>query len=156
KDFDPVVVFFIAGLLLLIYLAFTTGYTPMGDDTTGSLILDSFAFIGYQFKNQLGGVGTNLMVVAGYAALMTHIKASQKLATVATGPLRKLNKPYLIVGFLYIIGIILKMMITSHVGLSLLLMATIFPILIELGISRLSAAAVILLSGSMDWGVNDG
>lgn len=156
KKYDPVLVFFTAGILLLLSLALITGYTPMGEDTTGNIFLDSFAFVGAQFKSQLGGVGTNLMIVAGYAALMTRIGASQKLATIATVPLKKLNKPYLILAALYVIGVILKMMITSHVGLGLLLMATIYPILMELKISRLSAASAIILAGSLDWGVNDG
>lgn len=156
KKYNPVLIFFTAGILLAIYLIIATGYTPLGENTTGNLFLDVFAFIGSEFKNQLGGVGTNLMVVAGYAAMMTHIGASAKLAAVATKPLLKLNKPYLILALLYIVGVILKMMITSHAGLALLLMATTFPILLKLGISRLSAASAILISGSLDWGVNDG
>lgn len=156
KKYNPVLIFFTAGILLAIYLVIATGYTPLGENTTGNLFLDVFAFIGSEFKNQLGGVGTNLMMVAGYAAMMTHIGASAKLAAVATKPLLKLNKPYLILALLYIVGVILKMMITSHAGLALLLMATTFPILLKLGISRLSAASAILISGSLDWGVNDG
>ncbi|MGY3749009.1 C4-dicarboxylate transporter DcuC [Vagococcus acidifermentans] len=156
KKYNAILVFFAAGLLINLYLAIATGYSPIAEQTTGNLILDVFAFIGSEFKEQLGGVGTNLMVVAGYASLMTHIGASEKLAVTATKPLMKLNKPYLILAFLYIIGAVLKMMITSHAGLSLLLMATTFPILIRLGISKLSAASAILISGALDWGVNDG
>lgn len=156
KKYNPILVFFAAGIVISLYLALVKGHTPLGDATSGNVFLDVFAFIGSEFKGQLGGVGTNLMVVAGYAAMMTHIGASAKLADVATKPLLKINKPYVILAFLYVIGIILKMMITSHAGLALLLMATTFPILRRLGVSNLSAASAILLSGSMDWGVNDG
>ena len=153
---DPKVIFFIVGILLYLYLLIFEGYSPLGEDTTGNKILDILAYIGSQFKSQLAGVGTNLMVVAGFAAMMNHIGASSKLADVTTKPLLKLNKPYIILGGLYIVAIVLKMMITSHAGLSLLLMTTVYPILVNLGVSKLSAASAVLLGGSMDWGVNDG
>lgn len=153
---NPLVIFFGAGFILLFYLAITRGYTPMGDDTTGNIFLDIFAFVGKTTKSQLSGVGSNLMVVAGYAALMNYTGASTKLATTAVKPLKLINQPYIILAFLYIIGVILKTMITSHAGLGLLLMATVFPILVELGVSKLSAGCAILMSGALDWGPNDG
>jgi len=156
KKYNPILIFFVAGIIISFYLAIARGYTPIEEASSGNIYLDIFGFIGYEFKDQLSSVGTNLMVVAGYAAMMTHIGASAKLADTATKPLLKLNMPYVILAFLYVVGIILKMMITSHAGLALLLMATTFPILRRLGISKLSAASAILLSGSMDWGVNDG
>ena len=156
KKHNPLLVFFGAGIIIHFYLAIARGYTPLGEKTMGSIYLDIFGFITSEFKSQLGGVGSNLMMVAGYATLMTQIGASEKLATVATKPLRKINRPYLILAFLYFIGVVLKMMITSHAGLALLLFSTTYPILIELGVSKLSAASVILISGSLDWGPNDG
>lgn len=128
----------------------------MGDATTGNIIFDIFAYVGKVTKSQLSGVGSNLMMVAGYAAFMTHINASDKLASVLTKPLMKIRNPYLVLGMLYVVGTILKMMITSHAGLCMLLMATAYPILVGLGISKISAAAAILATGAIDWGPNDG
>ena len=102
---DPKVIFFIVGILLYLYLLIFEGYSPLGEDTTGNKILDILAYIGSQFKSQLAGVGTNLMVVAGFAAMMNHIGASSKLADVTTKPLLKLNKPYIILGGLYIVAV---------------------------------------------------
>ena len=156
KKYNPVLVFSIAGVALLFVVTALTGSSLMEKATTGSLFLDVFAYIGSATKNQLRGVGSNLMIVASYAMYMNHIKASDKLAFAMTKPLGRLGNPYLILASVYVVGIVMKMMITSHVGLSLLLMATTFPILLRLGVSRLSAASTVFLSGGMDWGVNDG
>lgn len=156
KKYNPVLVFSVGGIVLLLLVSVLTGASVMGDASTGSKILDVFAYIGKATKDQLKGVGANLMIVAAYAAYMNHIKASDKLASVLTKPLMKIGSPYLILGSVYVVGAILKLMITSHVGLSLLLMSTTFPILLSLGVSKVSAASAVLLSGALDWGTNDG
>lgn len=156
EKYNPMFVFFTSGIIIFLLLAVWKGFTSMGEETTGNIILDIFAYIGIVTKSQLSGVGTNLMIVAGYAAFMTYIKASDKLASVLTKPLMKISNPYIVLGLLYVVGTILKMMITSHAGLVMLLMATAYPILVGLGIGKLSAAAAILATGSIDWGPNDG
>lgn len=156
KKVSPAVIFLMLGLALNLYLVVATDYTPMGDDTSGNRFLDIIANIGTKFKSELNGAGSNIMVVAGFATLMQYIGASTKLANSITKPLLKLNKPYVILALLYIVGTILKLMITSHTGLALLLMTTFYPVLIKLGVSRLSAASAVVLGGAIDWGVNDG
>lgn len=157
KKFNPIVVFMAAGIIINLYLVLAMGFQPLsGKDSTGNGILDIFGLIGYEFKDQLSGVGLNLMIVAGYATLMTAMGASAKLADIATKPLVRLHAPYVILSLLFVVGVILKMMITSHSGLALLLMATVFPILCRLGVSKLSAASAIMISGFIDWGPNDG
>ncbi|GIR50272.1 MAG: hypothetical protein CM15mP59_0140 [Flavobacteriaceae bacterium] len=59
-------------------------------------------------------------------------------------PLRLLKKyPYLASILVIPLGQILFVAIPSAAGLGLLLMASLFPILIKLGVSRLSAVSVI-------------
>lgn len=156
KKYNATFIFFTLGLVLLTILVAWKRVELMGDNSSGNLFLDVFSYIGTSTKKQLGGVGANLMVVAGYAAYMTYIGASDKLANALTKPLLKIGNPYLTMAALYIIGTILKMVITSHAGLALLLMATVFPVLVKLGISKLSAAAAVVACGSIDWGTNDG
>lgn len=43
--------------------------------------------------------------------------------------------------------------ITSASGLGMLLMVTLFPTLVSLGVSRLSAVAVIATTMSIEWGI---
>lgn len=56
---------------------------------------------------------------------------------------------------LMMIGAVLKIFITSQIALGLLFMATMFPILTRMGVSKLSAAAACVAIGGMDLGPND-
>ena len=107
-------------------------------------------------KKQLSGVGSNLVLVAGYAMFMQHIGATTKLANTITKPLSKIKNPYIVMFLVFVIGSFLKTVITSHIGLVLLLMSAVYPVLVKLGISHLSAAATLLATGFLDWGPNDG
>lgn len=56
----------------------------------------------------------------------------------------------------WILGMFLGLAINSASGLAMLLMVTVFPILISLGVSRLSAVAVIATTLScLDWSLSD-
>lgn len=155
KKYNPVFVFLVSGMLVLLGLSLATGTSVLGDKTTGSLVIDVFTFAVNTFKSKSSGIGMILMMVTGYAVYMSHIGASTKLAYLAMEPLKKIKNPYIILSVLFILGAFLKMVITSHVGLAMLLMAVAYPILIELGISKLSAACALVMSGFLDWGPND-
>ena len=155
KKYNSVYVFIMSGLAALLALSLLTGVSVMGDNSTGSLIIDVFAFAAETFKKNASGIGMTLMMVTGYAVYMSHIGASTKLAYIATKPLKKIKNPYIILSILFIIGTLLKMVITSHACLAMLLMAIAFPILTSLGISKLSAAVTIIMCGMVDWGPND-
>lgn len=155
KKYNSVFVFLTSGMLVILALSLLSGTSVLGDSTTGSLIIDVFTFAVNTFKAQSSGVGMILMMVTGYAVYMSHIGASTKLAYLAMAPLKKIKNPYIILSVLFIIGTFLKIVITSHAGLGMLLMAVAYPILIELGISKLSAACAVVMSGFIDWGPND-
>lgn len=156
KKYNSMFIFFASGILIFLGITVVTQTSLLGDATSGNIFIDVFDFVSNTFKKNVGGIGATLMAVTGYAMYMTHLKASNLLASMATKPLQKLNKPYLVLGFVFIIGIILKMTIPSHSGLSLLLMATAFPIVVNLGVSKKSGAAVMIACGALDWGPNDG
>lgn len=155
KKYNSVFVFLVSGMAVLLLSAIFTGHSVMGDKTTGNAIVDVFSYAANAFKSNASGVGLTLMMVTGYAVYMSHIGASTKLACLATKPLSKIKNPYIVLSMLFIIGTLLKMVITSHAGLAMLLMAIAFPILTSLGISRLSAATVMIMCGFVDWGPND-
>lgn len=155
KKYNSVFVFLLSGILVLLASAILTGSSILGDETTGNAVVDVFAYAANSFKSNASGVGLTLMMVTGYAVYMSHIGASTKLAYLATKPLSKIKNPYIVLSMLFIIGTLLKMVITSHAGLAMLLMAIAFPILVSLGISKLSAATVMIMCGFVDWGPND-
>lgn len=156
KNYNSMFIFFATGILVFLGISIFTQTSVLGDSSTGNIFIDVFELVSGQFKSSVGGIGATLMAVTGYAMYMTHLKASNLLAGLATKPLAKLNKPYIVLGFIFVVGIFLKMTIPSHSGLSLLLMATAFPIVVNLGVSTKSAAAVMIACGALDWGPNDG
>ena len=155
KKYNSVFVFLMSGISVLLIFAIITGQSVLGEETQGNAIIDVFVFGKNAFSSNLGGVGLTLMMITGYAMYMSHIGASTKLAYLATKPLSKIKNPYIVLSMLFVIGIFLKLVITSASGQGMLLMSIAFPILISLGISRTSAAAVVVMCSFIDWGPND-
>jgi len=73
------------GMLILL-----SGYyfsdIPVLDQTTGNVLVDLFTVVKEAFKTQVGGLGLNIMAVAGFAAYMSHIGASQALVRISVKP----------------------------------------------------------------------
>lgn len=154
KKYNSVWVFLMTGLgVILLFAAFGTG--TLGDKTTGNLFIDAFVFVKNQFTSNFSGSGFNIMIVSGYATYMAHIGASTKLAFLCTKPLKGIKNPYIVASLLLVIGSALKVVTTSASGLGMLLMSVCYPILVSLGVSRLNAAAIVVLSTLLDWGPND-
>ena len=103
QKYNPIFVFLLSGLVLLIFSFYLTG-SPIPkapirspeEMTFLNVLLDSFAFITATFKAQLSGVGLIIMSVAGFAAYMRHINASAKLAFLANKPLGRIKNKYFI------------------------------------------------------------
>lgn len=155
KKYNSVLVFLGSSMVVLMVYAGVTGVSILGDSGSGNAVLDVFTYVTNQFKSNTSSTGMILMMVTGYATYMNHIGASTKLAYLATRPLTKMKNPYTILSGLLVIGCLLKLVVTSHVGLVTLLMSVTFPIMTSLGISPLSAASVVIFSGFCDWGPND-
>jgi DcuC family C4-dicarboxylate transporter len=95
------------------------------------------------------------MAVGGFARYMDHIGASKALVKLTIRPLLALRSPYIVMSGAWILGMFLGLAINSASGLAMLLMVTVFPILISLGVSRLSAVAVIATTLCLDWSPSD-
>lgn len=156
KKYNQHAVLYASGLSMMALATIFSGKSVLGDKTTGSVIVDLFQFITNTASSQLGGLGLIVMSVAGFAVYMDHIGASRRLASLAIRPLQRLNRPYLVLGLTYTVGQILNIFIPSASGLALLMIVTMFPILLALGIPRLSAAAVIVTTACLDLGPASG
>jgi DcuC family C4-dicarboxylate transporter len=97
-----------------------------------------------------------IMVCAGFAKYMDKIGASRAMVHIAVKPLRSLRSPYLVLCGGFLIGQIIHPFIPSASGFGLLLMVTMYPIYISLGISRTTATAVIGTNGCLDLGPASG
>lgn len=83
---------------------------------------------------------------------MDHIKASNAMVNMCIRPLQVIKAPYLILALGYICAQLLHVAISSAAGLAMLLLVTFFPVLVRLGVSKASAAAMIGLCAFMDLG----
>lgn len=155
KKYNAIFVFFTSGIVIMFVAHALTGTPILGKTTLGNPFLDVFGFLSQSFKTNLSNIGMIIMIVTGYAAYMKHIKASTKLAYLASNPLSKISNKYLVLSGMYLVGMALKLVITSQAGLSVLLLATVFPVLMAIGISPLTAASVLSLI-CIDYGPNDG
>jgi len=156
KKYKPQPVLFLAGIILMlaaVILGLGTILSPK--DSTGLVFFDMFEVIRKTLSSRAAGLGLNIMAVGGFARYMDHIGASKVLVRIAIKPLEKLHAPYIVLAAAYITGQVLGLFINSASGLGLLLMVTMFPILVSLGVSRLAATAVIGTTLCLDWSPGD-
>jgi C4-dicarboxylate transporter, DcuC family len=156
KKFKPQPVLIIAGLVLM----FAATYLGLGTilpekESTGLALFDAFEFMKKTLSSNLAGLGLNIMAVGGFARYMDHIGASRALVKLTVRPLLALQAPYLVMSATWVLGMFLGLAINSASGLAMLLMVTVFPILISLGVSRLSAVAAIATTLCLDWSPSD-
>lgn len=156
KKYNTVFIFVATGIAILLIITAIKGVSILPEkQQVGNIYLDVLEFVKLTLISNTSGLGIVLMTVTGYAMFMSHIGASTKLAIKATKPLKKIGSPYVVLAVIFVIGCLLKLVITSHSGLGLLMVATTFPILLSLGVSRVSAGAVMCFTGFLDWGPND-
>jgi DcuC family C4-dicarboxylate transporter len=138
SQFNPQAVLLIAGLGMLVAAFLISPDQLELKQDTGSSFFDFFALVKEAFSKTNAGVGLMIMAIGGFVAYMDHIGASDTLVFVAMKPLHLFK--------VIPISQILFIAIPSAAGLSLLLMASLFKILVQLGVSRIAAAAVITAS----------
>lgn len=129
---------------------------PKGVASTGFIGFDLFKCITSLMSSRTAGIGLLIMSAAGYSKYMSMIGASAIMADYLCRPLRIFRSPYFVLSLAYIIGAIADLFIPSASGLAMLLMVTIYPVLVRLGASRLSAAAVIATVSCLDMGPTSG
>jgi DcuC family C4-dicarboxylate transporter len=144
KKFYPHAVLLVSGLSMLVIAFVLNLDMPLLLKPTGFSGFDLFRYVKESFAKTNAGVGLMIMSIGGFVAYSDHIGASKALVYVALKPLQLLKKrPYLAASLVIPIGQTLFVAIPSAAGLGLLLMASLFPILINLGVSKISAASVI-------------
>jgi DcuC family C4-dicarboxylate transporter len=144
RKYYPHAVLLFAGLIMLVFAMLLNFSLPDLQKPTGISTFDLFAYIKESFASTNAGVGLMIMAIGGFVAYIKEIGASDVLVKLTMKPLNLLkNYPHLTAALLIPIGQLLFVCIPSAAGLGLLLMASAFPILVKLGVSRLSAVSVI-------------
>lgn len=154
KKYKTSVVLLALSLIAYAGLTIASG-SIMGDDTSGSVFFDIFEMIR---KTGSGAISGNVFIVMslyGYIVYMQHIKASEMFATIVGAPLRKLKKPYLMAALMIIVGNLIKIVIPSGISVAALMIATLYPVLLQIGCSRSTASSAVLLCYFTCWGPSD-
>lgn len=143
KGFKAAGILLTAGIILLM-LAGILGHKvlPANIASTGNIFTDSLEYVKYMLQYRNGGLGLQIMLLCGFATYMTKIGANNVVVKLFSKPLSLIKSPYILLVAAYIVACLMSLAVSSATGLGVLLMATLFPMMTAMGISRPSAAAV--------------
>ncbi|WP_068437410.1 anaerobic C4-dicarboxylate transporter DcuC [Providencia heimbachae] len=143
KGYSATGVLMTGGILLLIITAIMgKNILPESVKETGWRVTDILEYIKFLLMSRGGDLGMMIMVLCGFASYMTHIGANDVVVKIASKPLKMINSPYILMVAAYIIACLMSLAVSSATGLGVLLMATLFPVMVNVGISRGAAAAI--------------
>ena len=145
KKYNPQTTLLFAGLVLisLSALAGVTDLLPKGAKSTGSIVFDIVEVYTQISMRQISGIGFLILMAGGFSAYMEQIGAGDKLVQICIEPLRRFKNPYILLGMAFLVGHAIGLVLPSASGLAMLLIVAMFPLLVGLGISKISAAATI-------------
>ncbi len=142
-----------SGTLMLIFAYFVSTSFDEIDRISQPIITHMFASIKDALLHSFQRIGLVIMIIGGFVAYMKKIGASNALVYLLMQPLAIFKRnPHFAAILVIPIGQLLFICIPSATGLGLLLVATIFPVLISIGVSRLSAVSVIVACTVFDLG----
>ena len=132
------------GGLVLLFISVLMGHSilPEGVKSTGSTYFDILEYVKYLLGNRGGGLGLMIMVLCGFSVYMTHLGANDVVVKLVSKPLKNIRSPYILMVFAYFLACLMSFAVSSATGLGVLLMATLFPVKVNVGISRGAAAAI--------------
>lgn len=136
KRYPTVIVLFAAGLIMigLAILFGADSILPKNAKTTGLIWFDAIDIIRLAAIKQVAGIGMIIMVAGGFAKYMETIGASGALVHACISPLKALHSPYIVLGLCYLVGAAMVPVVPSHGGMAMLLLTTMYPILLNLGV----------------------
>lgn len=147
QQYNTQAVLLFSGFAMIIASQFINPTPLEVKQPSGLAFFDFFSLIKDIFSKTNAGVGLMIMTIGGFVAYMDHIGASDKLVSLAIQPITKWSlNPYLLASLALPLTQILFIAIPSAAGLGLLLMASLYRILVRLGLSRLSAVSIITAS----------
>ncbi|MCY9865271.1 C4-dicarboxylate transporter DcuC [Vibrio coralliirubri] len=158
KKYNTQAVLFGTGILMML-VGFITGgpeFLPKGVNSSGATVVDFFLVIKSISSSTLAKLGLIIMAVGGFSKYMGHIGAANALVKLTTKPLSAINNPYIILAIAYILGQFLNVFIPSAVGLAMLLLVALYPVLVGIGCTPASVAAVLATTACLDLGPASG
>ena len=154
KRYQPQPILIGMGILMM-YIAYEGNWINAILDesqSTGVLVFDAMDIVRITTSENVVNLGLMIMTCAGYAKYMEHIGAGTRLAHTFIKPLYRLNRPYIVLALMFLLNMGLSICVPNPLSLALLMMVTIYPVLLRLGVSPVGAAAVIATGHLMDVG----
>ena len=154
KRYQPQPILIGMGILMM-YIAYEGSWINAILDesqSTGVLVFDAMEIVRITTSENVVSLGLMIMTCAGYAKYMEHIGAGTRLAHTFIRPLYRLNWPYIVLALMFLLNMGLSICVPNPLSLALLMMVTIYPVLLRLGVSPIGAAAVIATGHLMDVG----
>lgn len=154
KRYQPQPILIGMGILMM-YIAYEGSWINAILDesqSTGVLVFDAMEIVRITTSENVVSLGLMIMTCAGYAKYMEHIGAGTRLAHTFIKPLYRLNRPYIVLALMFLLNMGLSICVPNPLSLALLMMVTIYPVLLRLGVSPVGAAAVIATGHLMDVG----
>jgi DcuC family C4-dicarboxylate transporter len=145
KNYKTHMVLFCAGFVLitLSVIAGNHDILPKGAKSSGTIIFDIFDLFRLISIRQISGIGFLILIAGGFSTYMERIGAAGKLVQICVEPLRFIKNPYVLLPFAFLIGHALGVVVPSAAGLAMLLVVSMFPLLVGLGVTPPAAAAII-------------
>ena len=143
KEYSAAGVLLTAGIALLVITGLL-GKTVLPEKvtSTGWIVSDALEYVKYMLQYRGGGLGLQIMLLCGFASYMSHIGANNVVVKQFSKPLSFIKSPYALLVAAYIVACLMSLAVSSATGLGVLLMATLFPMMTAMGISRPAAVAV--------------
>ena len=154
KRYQPQPILIGMGILMM-YIAYEGSWIHAILDesqSTGVLVFDAMDIVRITTSENVVSLGLMIMTCAGYAKYMEYIGAGTRLAHTFIKPLYRLNRPYIVLALMFLLNMGLSICVPNPLSLALLMMVTIYPVLLRLGVSPVGAAAVIATGHLMDVG----
>lgn len=143
KKADIKITLFGTGLLLLFIAYF------MKRGFNNPTILSPFQVVIDDFKDILPKAGFIILMLGGYTSYMSSIGANDVTVYSLTKPLKGIKSKYFLVPIVFLLGNLLSLVVPSASNLAIILLATLYPVLKESGMSTLTAAAVIATTATV-------
>lgn len=140
------------GFVVLLVTTLITGQSAIAEGGSGNAVVDVFEVMANAITTSLGSTGLVIMVVMGYVGYMTHVKAAELFSIVVARPLRKIKHSEILIFATFVLVVIVKLAIPSSSSEVSLLIATVFPVLIAVGISKETSASLLMVATAIVWG----
>lgn len=150
KKMDITITLFLMGIVLM-FIAMAMGKGLGIDDfsSTGVIFLDPLKALVDQFKSTMNSAGFIILILGGYSAYMSSIGANQVTVSVLTKPVKKIKSVYILVPVVFLLGNLLSLVVPSASNLAIILLATLYPVMVQAGMSPLTAAGIIATTATV-------